>query len=403
MAIYNYTAKTAKGEVVEGKFDASDENMVISLLRSKSYFPLNIEEVTLAKKDVKFNLSKKIRMRDLAVLCKQFSTMIDAGVSVAGSLDMLNKQTENTNLASVLGKVYDEVQKGKTMSETMLQYPDVFPIVMTSLIEVGEVSGTLDLVLERLSNHFEKENKTRQKIKTALTYPAVIGMIALVMVSGMILFIVPNFVNMFAMFGSELPLPTKILIKVSDTAKNGYFLIGTAISLYIITYMFKKFKRTKGGKLILDNIIVRMPLVGKNVKKILASRFTRTMSSLLKTGVPLIQALEVTDKVVNNQIVSNGLARVRDEVKRGSNLAGPLGTIDIFPPMVVQMISVGEEAGSVDSIMAKVADFYDDEVDVSISQLISIIEPVMMLFLALMIGSIVVAMILPIFSVYNSL
>ncbi len=399
---YNYSAKTPKGETVKGRFDASDENMVITLLKSKDYFPMEIEEVTLAKKEITFGSIKKVSLKDLAIFSRQFFTMIDAGLSVLGCLDMLRKQTENPRLANVLTKVYEEVQKGKTMSEAMSAYPSVFPVIMTSLIEVGEVSGSLDYSLERLALHFEKENKTRQKIKTAMTYPTVIGIIALVMVSGMLMFIVPNFVSMFASFGSELPLPTKILVSISDTVKSPYFLLGAPLVIFVIVFLFKRFKRTKKGKLILDTLLVNTPLVGKNIKKILASQFTRTMSSLLTTGVPLIQALEVVDKVVDNQIVSDGLENVKEEVKRGSNLAGPLELIEIFPPMVTQMVHIGEEAGSIDSIMAKVADFYDDEVDSSISQLIAIIEPVMMLIMAVLIGSIVVAMILPIFSMYQN-
>ncbi len=403
MAAYNYRAKTGTGEIVTGRFDATDENMVVSLLRSKNFYPINIEEVTLAKKEVKLGSLRKVTVKDLAIFCRQFSTMIHAGVSVMGCLDLLRKQTENPRLAEVLTKVYDEVQKGKTMSETMLLYPKVFPVVLTSMVEVGEVSGTLDIAMDKLSLHFEKENKTRQKIKTAMTYPTVIGCIALVMVAGMLIFIVPNFVSMFKNFGAELPLPTRILLNVSNTFKNIYFIIGLIVTIGLISYLFNKFKSTEKGKFILDNIVLRLPLVGKNVKKILASRFTRTMSSLLRTGVPLIQALEVTDKVVDNQIVSRGLVKVKEDIRRGSNLAGPLEIIGLFPMMVTQMISIGEESGSVDSIMEKVADFYDDEVDTSISQLIAIIEPVMMLIMALLVGSIVIAMMLPIFGMYDSI
>jgi type IV pilus assembly protein PilC len=400
---YNYSAKTVKGEVVKGRFDASDKNMVIALLRSKNYYPIEIEEITLAQKEVRIESIKKVTIKDLAILCRQFYTMVDAGLSVLGCLDLLRKQTENKRLAGVLAKIYDEVQKGRSLSEAMELYSNVFPVIMTSLIRVGEVSGSLDYSLERLASHFEKENRTRQKIKTAMTYPAVIGIIALFMVVGMLTFIVPNFVSMFASFGSELPTPTKILIKISEIVKSVYFLLGAPVAIIALTFLFKKFKQTKKGKLIIDTILVRLPLVGVNIKKILASRFTRTLSSLLKTGVPLIQALEVTDKVVDNQIVSIGLEKVMEEVKRGSNLAGPLGLIELFPPMVTQMVHIGEEAGSLDSIMAKVADFYDDEVEYSIGRLISIIEPVMMLVLAVLIGSMVVAMIMPIFSMYQNI
>ncbi|MCR4434240.1 MAG: type II secretion system F family protein [Clostridiales bacterium] len=402
MASFNYKAKTLAGEVVTGRFDAADKNMVVSLLRNKGFYPIQITEDKAAGRQIKASTFKKVTTRDLAIYCRQFHTMINAGVSVLGCLDMLRKQTENRKLVEVTGRVFDDVQKGRTLSESMAAFPDVFPAIFTSMVAAGEVSGTLDSVLDRLSVHFEKENKMRQKIKTAMMYPTVIGVIALVMVVFMLAFIVPRFVEMFNSFGAKLPVPTRILLNISGTVTNLWFVLTAVVCIGVFTYLFGRFKKSEAGRDILDTFTLRLPLVGRNVRKILASRFTRTLSSLLATGVPLIQALEVVDRVVDNQLVAKGMVKVKEEIKRGSNLAGPLETLGIFPVMVTQMIRVGEESGALDSIMGKVADFYDDEVDAAISQLIGMLEPIMIMLIAVMVGSIVIAMVLPIFGMYSN-
>ncbi len=403
MASFTYKAKTSAGAIINGKFDAADKNMVVSLLRSKGLYPMDIKEVKLMDKEISLKSGKKITARNLSVFCRQFYTMMNAGVPVVGCLDLLRRQTENIRLAGIVSNVYDEVQKGKSLSEALKAHSNVLPVILVSMVEVGEVSGTLDMVLDRLTIHFEKDNKVKQKIKSAMMYPMVIGSIALLMIIFMLLFVVPKFMSMFAVTGSELPLPTKILLALTDTLTNVWFLLIASTTVFILGFLFSKFKKTRTGRLIISNIILRIPKVGSNYRKILASRFARALSLLLETGVPLIQALDVVDKVVDNQVVSIGLARVKDDIKRGANLAGPLENIGIFPAMVTQMISIGEESGSLDGIVGKVADFYDEELDTSISQLISLLEPVMILGLALVVGFIVIAMIMPVFGMYKGM
>jgi len=403
MASFTYKAKTSAGNIISGKFDATDMDMVVSFIRSKGMYPLDIKESTVMQKNISLSKNKKISQNDLAIFCRQFYTMINAGVSVVGCLDLLRRQTENPRLAKIINTVYDDVQKGNALSEALRSHLSVLPVILVSMIEVGEVSGTIDVVLERLATHFVKENKIRQKIKTAMIYPMVIGSIAVVMIIFMLTFVVPKFVSMFSSMGSELPLPTKILLNVSNTITNIWFIMTAAVCIFLIKFAFSKFSKTKKGRLIISTVILKTPKVGKNYRKILASRFARALSLLIETGVPLIQALEVVDKVVDNQIVSDGLDKVREEIKRGSNLAGPLESMGIFPVMVTQMISIGEEAGSLDDIVGKVADFYDEELDTSISQLISLIEPVMIMVLALVVGLIVISMIMPVFGMYKNL
>ena len=401
MGNYTYKAKTNTGENIVGTFEASDKMTVVNFLKGKGYLPISITDSAEKGKEVQLKVTKKVKAKDLAILCRQFQTMLNAGVSVIGCLDMLKKQTENPSLKAAISKIYDEVQKGKNLSESMKALNKIFPVLFTSMIEVGEVSGTLEVVLGRLAEQFEKDNKIRSKVSTAMVYPAVIGCIAAVMVIFMIIVIVPKFVGMVASVGGELPLPTKILLFVSGLFTNWIFLVCLTLAIVGLTYGFKKFKSTEKGKFIIDSILYKMPMVGKNVQKILASRFTRTLSTLLGSGVSLIQSLEVVDKVVNNQLVTRGLVKVKEDIKRGSSLSGPLERLGIFPIMVTQMISVGEEAGSLDAIMEKVAEFYDEEVETSISKLVAMLEPIMMMLLAIVIGFIVVSMIMPVFSMYQ--
>lgn len=398
MAIYNYKAKTNTGETVTGSFEANDKNMVVALIKEKGFYPLSIEDKATKGKEVNIKGNKKVKAKELSIMCRQFHTMLNAGVTVITCLDMLKKQTENPTLRAAIATIYEDVQKGTTLSESMKSLSKVFPVLLISMVEVGEVSGTLEVVFERLAVQFEKDNKIKSKVTTAMTYPAVIGCIALVVVVFMIAFIVPKFIGMINSVGGAIPLPTRILLFVSGLFTNPLFLVALVIVIILIKFGFNRFKATEQGKFFIDSTIYKMPMVGKNVQKILAARFTRTLSTLLSSGVSLIQSLEVVDKVVNNQIVSRGLVKVREEIKRGSNLAAPLERMGIFPLMVTQMISVGEEAGSLDAIMEKVADFYDEEVETSISKLLAMMEPLMMMVLAVVVGFIVIAMIMPTFT-----
>jgi type IV pilus assembly protein PilC len=405
LASYNYKAKSSAGEIITGKFGASDESMVVNMLRSKGYFPVEISEDNVMNKNIKLSFLDKVTIKDLAILCRQFSTMIDAGVSILACLDMLRKQTENKKLAEILVKVYDEVQKGKSLSKALAGFPKDFPVIFISMVEVGEVSGTLDVVLGKLTMTFEKERKIQQKVQTAMMYPMTIGGIAVIVVIFLLTFIFPNFVGMFLTMGGGadlMPGPTKVVLFISGLFKNLFFDIGLIGFIAAFVFMLNKYKKTENGKFVIDNFMLKIPLINSNIRKIMASRFTRTLSALLNSGIPLIQALEVVEKVVDNSVVSRGLMKVREEIRRGSNLTTPIESLNIFPPMVVHMMSVGEESGSLDSIMEKVADFYDEELDTSISKLIAMLEPIMLMVLACIIGFIVVSMIMPIFTMYNN-
>ncbi|TYQ13346.1 UNVERIFIED_CONTAM: type IV pilus assembly protein PilC [Acetivibrio alkalicellulosi] len=400
MNSYSYKAKTPGGNMSIGTVNASDRNTAAVIIKKRGLYPVEIKESSGFDKN-KNRKNKKVSLKDISVFCKQFHTMIDAGVTVIGSLDMLRRQTENSKLADVIEKIYDSVQKGVSLSEAVKKHDDVFPSIVISMMEIGEISGNLDVVLDRLALYIEKENKIKQKIKTATIYPKVIGIIAIAVVMLMLTFVVPSFMGMFQ--GSQLPLPTRIIVNISNLFKNIFFISGLVISIIVLVKLFKWFKKTIRGKYLISKVMLNIPLVGKNVQKIIASRFSRSLSLLLKTGVPIIQALEVVSNLLDNVIVADGLARAKDEIKRGIDLAESLAAVNIFPVMVIHMISIGEEAGSLDSVVEKVADFYDDELDSSISRLLSMLEPLMIVMIALVVGAIVIAMVLPIFSMYQQI
>jgi len=403
VSTFSYKAKSLTGYVSSGKLDAADKDMAVALLRKKGLYPMEINEESLFGKEIKIWPKRGIPLKDLSIFCKQFYTMMDAGVTVIGSLDLLRKQTENVNLARIIHKNYEDVQKGMSLSEAMKNENNTFPPIMTNMVEIGEISGNLDVVLDRLSLYLEKENKIKQKIKTSMVYPKAIGMIALVVVTFMLMFVVPNFIGMFSKMGIKLPLSTRILMFVSDSLKNIWILLSAAVVIIALSYAFHKFKASDRGREIMDKAALELPMVGKNVQKIIASRFSRSLSLLLKSGVPLIQALEVVRNLVNNVTVAKALTVVKEDIKRGVSLAQSLEGVSIFPAMVIHMISIGEEAGTLDSIVDKVADFYDDELDTSISRLVAMLEPLMIVGIALVVGVIVVAMTLPVFSMYQQI
>jgi len=403
MAQYIYKARNSKGELISGKIDARDQSVVASQLRVKSIYPISISEVLNKQNDNASKSLKNIPYKDLVVFCKQFHTMIVAGLTVIGCIDLLRKQSQNKTLSYILNTVYNDLQKGLGLSEALKVHSRILPVIMISMIEVGEISGNIDNALERLVTHFTKENKIKQKILTAMMYPLVIGCISMLMVFFMLVFVVPKFIGIFDNMGMELPLPTKILKVVSGFVRSYKFFVAIPVVIGSYKYLSVKIMRSERVKKYFGMYIIKIPMIGPNYVKILASRFSRSLSILLKTGIPLIQALEVIEKVVANVLITRGIENVIDEVRNGSSLAEPLDKIGIFPIMVIQMISIGEESGSLDSIVETVADFYDDEVDVSVSKIISMLEPLMIFVLAIIIGSIVISMVYPMFKMYSGM
>ena len=405
MPLYAYKARNLKGDVEKGVIEGTEKSAVYSILKTKGLFPVEIKETKYgaSKVKTKSRLNKKVPIVTLYIFCRQFSIMINSGVSIVQALDVLIKQEENRTLKEALRNVAENVHKGFSLSESMRQYDKVFPNILVSMVEVGELSGNLDKALEDVSIHFEKENNIRGKIKTAMIYPCFIMAVAILAVIFMVIVIVPKFVSMFNVIGGELPAITQMVLNVANKLKEPLFLLKIVLIIAVAVWLLNRFKNSKEGGIIIDRLYFRIPLLRKEFKKILAARFARTLGLLVAAGVPIIQSFDVVSTVINNKVVQKGIENVKNEIRSGSNIAKPLAAMNIFPKMVTQMISVGEETGTMDTTVAKIADFYDEEVDRSIKRLTSIIEPVMILLIAIFVGIIVIAMIMPIFSLEEQL
>lgn len=400
MASFNYEAINNEGKKIKGKYDAQSKKQVIDILKEKALYPVKIEEA-VERKEISFDFLQKVKTKDLAIFCRQFQVMLNAGVSIINCIDILRFQTENKKLRNVVKDVYEELQKGQTFSEALKIHDNIFPELFIYMVEAGEVSGTLDIILERMAVHYEKENKIQNKVKGAMVYPIILSVISVGIIIFLLVFVMPTFIGMFQGSGVELPLPTRILLLISNAIKSFWYIIISILS--IIIFILNRFTKTIRGKYIIDRIKLKLPIIGSTTKKIVTSRFTRTLSTLLGSGIPLIQALEVVAKIVQNKIVEDGLLIAKEDIRKGVDLASPIKKIGFFPPMVESMIKIGEDSGALDEILDKTANFYDDEVEVSLQKLVTMLEPMMIVFMAIIVGGIVMAMILPMFNMINTL
>lgn len=401
MPSYKYSAVAQDGQLIKGVQNAGDRRQVVSSIRSQNQIPVQIDEIIEKKEVDLFAFSKKVKLKDLAIFCRQFYTMLNAGITIIKCLDILQQQTENKKLKQVISALYGDVHKGASLSEAMKNHRDVFPELLINMIEAGEVSGTLDNIMERMSVNYEKESKLSNKVKSAMIYPVVLIILSVVVVIFMLTFIMPTFTGMFE--GSDVPLPgpTRFLMNLSDLVRNYFVLIVLVVAA--IVYLCRKYINSDKGRLEWDRLKLRFPIVKGIVVKLVTSRFTRTVSSLLASGIPLLQAMEVTAKVVGNRVVSDGIMSAREDMRKGTDLAGPIKRIGVFPPMIDSMIRIGEESGTLDEILEKTANFYDEEVEVAMQKLVSLMEPIMIIFMALIVGFIVIAMMLPMFDMLKTI
>ncbi|MDK2918466.1 MAG: type pilus assembly protein PilC [Candidatus Petromonas sp.] len=401
MPNFKYRGKNIKGETLKGKLEAGSEKEAILLLRRQNIYPIEIKKESIANKEISFSIFQKVKIKDLAVFCRQFHAILDAGISVLESLDILRNQTENKKLRDAIDDIYEEVQKGKSLSSAMANYKSIFPEILINMIETGEVSGQLDVVLERMAVHFEKENKINQKIQGAMVYPAIISIVALLVVWFLMTFVLPNFVDMFKGFGITLPLPTRILLGTGKWLKNYWYILFAIIVALI--YIFRKYSNTEKGRYRIDKLKLKLPVIGKVSGKIATSRFARTLSTLLASGISIIEAMEIVIRIIGNSVISEGIHKSMDNIKKGLGIAEPLKELGIFPPMLISMIRIGEESGSLDSMLAKTADFYDEEVESAVAKMTTLIEPLIIVILAFVVGAIVVSIVLPMFEMFNQI
>jgi type IV pilus assembly protein PilC len=404
MPVFAYVAKDKAGKIHRGRAEADNEKMLTKRLQESGYWVSQITREGSAVKSSKNPLAKlkKVKLEQLSIFCRQFATMINAGVSLVRCLQVLETQTVNPKLKSIIKDVSARVEAGETLSRAM-QHHSQFSALFIGLVRAGEVGGVLDETLDRLSQFLESDLKLKRKIKAAMTYPVLVMFVAFVIVTGLVVFIVPKFIEIFKDFKVEMPLMTQILITVSNftTSRQGaIILIGGSVGG---TFVWKKFKSTKFGKRLYDKYKMKVPIFGKLSHNIAVARFTRTLSTLLTSGVPILQAMETVAGAIDNETFYDVIMKARARIREGDPIGEPLEKSGLFPPMVVQMISIGEETGALDAMLSKVADFYESEVETQLQSLAAALEPLMIVMLGLVVGFIVIAMFMPLIAIVSSL
>ena len=393
MAVFVYRGRSSAG-VVTGQVEADDRLSAVAQLRAKGVVATQVQEQKAKPPAVK-KVAGKVRDKDLAIYTRQFSTMIDAGLPIAQCLGILAEQSDSRVLRGVTSGIAKEVEAGSTLAEAFRKYPKTFDDLFTNLLEAGESGGVLDVVLQRLSAYIEKAASLKRKVKSAMVYPATIISVAVLVIIFMMTFIIPTFATMFKNLGADLPLPTKIVLWMSDFTRKWIIVIGLVCAAII--YAIKKYYQTENGSMFIDTLMLKMPIIGVLIRKVAVARFTRTLGTLISSGVPILEGLRITARSAGNRVVEKAVMQARAAVSAGRTLAEPLRSTPVFPPMVLHMISVGETTGALDAMLSKIADFYDDEVDSAVSALTSLLEPLMIVFLGVVVGGLVVAMYLPIF------
>lgn len=397
MPIFKYVAKDEQGKTVSGTLDANDRNALINKLRDK-----NLVIVSLSMgKDVAggrgFFTRRNIKLDDIVVFSRQLATMVDAGIPIVSGLDILGEQMENKTFSDVIRRIRDAVETGSSLSEAISRHPRVFSSLFVNMIRAGESSGMLDEILDRIATYLEKTSNLQKKVRAALIYPSIITIMAIIITAVLLLKVIPVFKEIFAGFGAVLPKPTQVLITISDTLRRYFFFAVGAIA--IVVFVVLRYSKTERGGLRCDSFKLNMPLFGPLLRKVAISKFTRTLSTLVKSGVPILNSLDIVGRTAGNKVIERAVIKICSSIKDGENIADPLLKSRVFPPMVVRMVSVGEQTGELEKMLSKIADFYDAEVDAAVSGLTSIIEPLIIVFLGVVIGTIVICMFLPIFKI----
>jgi type IV pilus assembly protein PilC len=401
MPVYTWVALTKRGRTLKGDIEAVDETIALSQLKRRR---LTVKKIKPKPKDLFENVAfmqPKVTNKDIVIFTRQFSTMIDAGLPLVQGLNILADQSENSTFKKILKEVTRDVEGGATLAEALSKHPKVFDNLFVNLVAAGEVGGILDTILQRLATYIEKAEKLKSQIKGAMTYPIVVVGVAILVIAVILIFVIPVFQEMFEGFGKSLPVPTQIVVIMSDFMKaNIHYMIG---GLIVFIFLFKKYRDTPRGRKRIDTIALKLPIFGPLLKKVAVARFTRTLGTMISSGVPILDALEVTAKTSGNVVLEEVIFEVRSSIAEGQTISEPLAETDIFPGMVIQMISVGEATGALDTMLEKIADFYDDEVDTAVDALTSMLEPLLMVFLGGSIGGLVIAMYLPIFQLAGAI
>ena len=404
MATFAYTGRTRGGETVSGERIADTLEGATAALRRDQVLVTKIAPAKTRaeqKAVTKRARGRRVNSKNLAVFTRQFSVMIDAGLPLVQCLDILGTQEEDKNFARVIIETRSDVEGGSSLADAMRKHPKVFDALFTNMIAAGEAGGILDTILKRLAVYIEKNVKLKQQVKSAMMYPIAVLTIAAGVVAVILWKVIPTFAAMFAGLGAELPLPTRVVIWMSDSLVR--FLPFIVVGLVAMAFALKQYYGTDGGRHVIDRLVLKMPVLGMIMRKIAVARFCRTLSTLISSGVPILDGLEITAKTAGNAIVEDGIMTTRKSIERGETVSAPLKETGVFPAMVTQMIGVGEATGALDTMLAKIADFYEEEVDVAVAGLLTLMEPIMIAFLGIIVGGIVIAMYMPIFDLISKM
>jgi type IV pilus assembly protein PilC len=395
MATFTYTARSFAGENRTSTLEAQSREDVIAQLRKQRLNVVKIDEATPKKPK-----RGHIKMRDIVILTRQFSTMINAGLPLVQTMTILAEQSENKVLSEIMRKVVFDVESGNTVADALGKHPQAFSGLYVNMVAAGEAGGILDTILMRLATFMEKNDALVRKVKGAMIYPSVIMSVAVIAVTVLLIFVIPVFENLFSSAGLALPLPTRIVMGASRFLKGYWYVVMGSVAAAV--FFFRKYNATSDGKLNVDRFLLKVPVLGDVLRKSAVSRFTRTLGTLISSGVSILDGLEITAKTAGNRVVQDAIMESRSSIAGGDTIAAPLKKSGVFPPMVISMISVGEQTGGLDEMLSKIADFYDEQVDTAVSNLLSLLEPIMIVFLGVVVGGMVVAMYLPIFDMINA-
>ena len=394
MATFEYTARNAQGQETTGTMDAASRDEVVANLRKNRMVLVRLREAKKAKRGV------RVPTRDIVIFTRQFATMINSGLPLVQALDILAQQTENKALSEVTKQVVYDVESGHTLADALSKHPKAFTQLYVNMVAAGEAGGILDTILLRLAVFLEKNDAIVRKVKGAMIYPAVIFSVAIIAVLVLLIFVIPTFQSMFASVNMELPLPTKIVIGMSEVLQNFWWMM--ILGAVAFVFLVQRYYATEGGKLVIDKLLLNAPVLGDLLRKSAVSRFTRTLGTLISSGVAILDGLEITARTAGNRVIHDAVMGSRASIAGGETISGPLKESGVFPPMVVQMINVGEQTGGLDEMLTKIADFYDEEVDAAVEVLLSAMEPIMIVVLGVVVGGMIVAMYLPIFDMINA-
>jgi type IV pilus assembly protein PilC len=398
---YEYSVRNRAGKIVSGKLEAESQAIVVQKLKTMGYAPISIAQTDAGmKKELTIpGFGEKVKLKDLAIMSRQFATMISSGLSLLRSLSILSEQTENKKLRETLREVRNDVEAGNALSSSMAKHVTVFPPLFVHMTRAGEIGGFLDAVMLQIASNYEAEVKLRGKVKSAMTYPVVVFIMAMLAVVGMLLFIVPVFAGMFKTLGGTLPAPTRILVALSTILKYGAPFI--FVGLIVAFFVWNKIKRKESVRNVVDPMKLKIPVFGSLFQKIAIARFTRNLGTMMQSGVPILQSLSIVAETTGNMVVTHAVNDIQDSVRNGESLTSPLAEHAVFPPMVVQMMAVGEETGALDTMLHKISQFYDEDVEATTEQLTALIEPIMIAVLGGIIGSMIIALYMPIFKIFD--